>query len=394
MEAIRNLKYKKFIQHLISLGGDVYVVGGAVRDQLLGKQNKDIDLVVRELPLEKLVSELKQFGKVDVVGESFGVIKLQAHEDNDEYDIALPRTEEKIGNGHKGFDVQSDKDLPIETDLTRRDSTINSVAFSLNRGKLVDPLGGLEDMKKKQMRMTNPQSFSDDPLRMLRTVGFASRFGFDIEEETMRVIRSNASSISEISPERILIEFDKIVKKGNKQEAAILLKSTGLMSHIFGKDSGVLISPEWEKIGTMGEFIFLLSNNLVEKPSEFFKTHLKGDLENMKLIEALEIFDSNDVKNINEARVLVQMMLGKSKSSLSSQLLQRDTLISQAIEEFRNQKMPKGMGDLDINGNDLMSLGLKGKEVGDMLKSLLIRIYFDKIENRKEELLNFVKNGR
>jgi tRNA nucleotidyltransferase (CCA-adding enzyme) len=146
-----NLKQKPFIQSLINdMNAEVLAVGGVVRDLILNKPNKDIDLIVRNVPIDTLIAHLQKFGKVDVVGKSFGVLKF-IDVDGVDYDIALPRKEKPNGEGgYRGFDVQSDENLPIEDDLIRRDAKMNAMAININSGKFVDPLGGLEDIEKKE----------------------------------------------------------------------------------------------------------------------------------------------------------------------------------------------------------------------------------------------------
>ena len=210
---ISNLREKPFIKSLINdLNSDIYVVGGATRDLILNKPNKDIDLIIRKVPIDTLITHLQKFGRVDVVGKSFGVIKF-IDKDGTDYDLALPRKEQPTGEGgYRGFDVQSDENLPIEDDLIRRDAKMNAMAININTGKFIDPLGGLKDIENKQISAANPEAFSDDPLRMIRMVTFASRFGFTIDPDTMKMIQKNAGRVKEIAPERILTEFDKIIK--------------------------------------------------------------------------------------------------------------------------------------------------------------------------------------
>ena len=135
---IDNLRKKSFIKSIINdLKGEIYVVGGATRDLILNKPNKDIDLVIKNVSIDAIISQLQKFGKVDVVGKSFGVIKF-VDKDGIDYDIALPRREKPNGEGgYHGFDVQSDKDLSIEDDLTRRDAKFNAMAINLNTGNLL-----------------------------------------------------------------------------------------------------------------------------------------------------------------------------------------------------------------------------------------------------------------
>ena len=387
---VLELKNKPFIKAIINEGGEIYVVGGLVRDLVLNKPNKDIDLVVRLIAIDRLISILNNFGKVDVVGKSFGVIKFFPFDENVDYDISLPRTEFATGDGgHKDFDVSFDENLSIEKDLVRRDAKINSMAINLNTEQFIDPFQGLKDIEKKQMSMTNPEAFSDDPLRMLRMIGFASRFDFDIEPETMREIKNNAHTIRKIPAERILTEFDKIVKKGDAFKGAFLLKDSGLMRQIFGIDGGLLASSVWGGVKTMGEFIYLLSHNLVDDPATFYKRNLKGDTPTFKEIQAFTLLEEvRDDRRLN--RGLVHQILKLAPQVLQSALVPNE--LKPAIQDLMSGQYPKNVKDLAISGNDLVSLNVPPQQRGVAYSTILSYIYADKLRNNREELLNFVEN--
>ncbi len=397
-----NLKQKPFIQSLINdMNAEVLAVGGVVRDLILNKPNKDIDLIVRNVPIDTLITHLQKFGKVDVVGKSFGVLKF-IDVDGVDYDIALPRKEKPNGEGgYRGFDVQSDENLPIEDDLIRRDAKMNAMAININSGKFVDPLGGLEDIEKKQISAANPDAFSDDPLRMLRIVAFASRFGFSIEPETMEMIRENVERIKEIPAERILTELDKIVTKGSPRIGVELLISTGLFKQIFGNQ----ITPSqigrrnFEGVKTMSEFLFLMMDGVVQNPSEFF-LHRFGSEKARKtkiykeMLALGQAFNSDLVKHEMTpviARSVVSNMFKTAPQTIESQILPE--AISNAAQELLQGKYPKTVDELAVNGNDLMELGLHGEAIKNMKKSLLINVYSDKVGNNREELLNLSKGN-
>ena len=199
------LNTKPFIKEL-QLVSNVYIVGGCVRDGFLDKNIKDIDLIVEGLPMEQIKSILKKYGKVDIVGQSFAVIKFSTEGFTEAIDIAVPRIDKKIGTGHKGFKVITDGVNIIE-DLKRRDFTINSIAVNIATKEIVDPFNGLEDLKNGLIKATNPKAFIEDPLRILRGIQFASRFSFAIDYDTLELMKQNAHLIKEISGERILEEF-------------------------------------------------------------------------------------------------------------------------------------------------------------------------------------------
>jgi tRNA nucleotidyltransferase/poly(A) polymerase len=393
---IMGLNYLPFREDVEEAGGKIYSVGGAVRDEILGKESKDLDILITGIPFEQLEQILGKYGAVNAVGKSFGVLKFKPKGATEDIDIAIPRTETPTGEGgHQGFDVKSDHALPIEKDLERRDFTINAIAKDID-GNIVDPFGGQEDLKNKVIKVVNPQAFSDDPLRMLRAVQFASRFGFTIEPETMKMIQENAERVKEIAPERILTEFDKIVKKGNILTGAILLDETGLLKEIFGKglyyDFRNTKEP-FDKVRTIGEFVYLLSKNLVNDPAEFYKTNLKGDENAYREIKALQIaFESREATNLVEARSVAHNMYVISPTSLQSQIL--PNVIKTAAQELLQGKYPKSVNELAINGNDLMQLGLQGKAIGDMQKSLLLKVYSNNAMNNKEDLLSLAKQEK
>jgi len=381
---IGELREKPFIKSLINNGGEVFAIGGVVRDLILNKPNKDIDLVVRNLSINELISILNDFGSVDLVGKSFGVLKF-IDSDNYDYDIALPRTDKPTGEGgYHGFDIQSDPNMSIVDDLIRRDAKFNAMAINVNNGNFIDPLGGLDDIENKQVSAANPEAFSDDPLRMLRIVSFASRFGFTIEPNTMNLIKENASRIKEIPPERILIEFDKIVVKGNKRIGAELLVETGLYQNIFGVQASEF--PDvFDRINTMGEFIFTICSDALNNCADFYKNKLKGEIDTYKEIKAYELMKDKAYTNSVLGRSVAHNMYLISPQSLKSQILPIKLRV--AASELLHGKYPKTVNELAVSGNDLMQIGLQGKQIGDMQKNLLLKIYNDKVQNNKENLL-------
>lgn len=208
----------------------------------------------------------------------------------------------------------------------------------------------------------------------------------------MENIRQNAHKIEEIPSERLLIEFDKIIKKGDIQKGVFLLKQTRLLKNIVGSDNGILISNKWDDVTNMGEFIYLLTENLVDKPSEFYKNNLKGDIENIDIIKALELAYNDYSDNKIENRVLIFNMNKISPKVMDSKIL--PDVLYNLISEFKQNRYPLTNKDLKVNGNDLKSLGLNGREIGDILRKILINIYADKLKNSKENIINFVKTNK
>ncbi len=179
-----------------------YLVGGAVRDLLLGRPTKDFDLVVRGVPIKTLEKWLVARGQVNLVGKNFGVFKWQpAGWAGEAIDIALPRTEHvSSGSGqYRDFKIQSDPSLPIEQDLLRRDFTINAIALDLESGRIVDPSGGLTDIQNKKIKTVGKPElrFKEDLSRTLRALRQACQLDFKIEPTTLKQISSLSKKVSQ-----------------------------------------------------------------------------------------------------------------------------------------------------------------------------------------------------
>ena len=170
VEAESDAMVQAFARAIEGAGGKAYLVGGVVRDEILGLPSKDFDFEVFGLPMEKVNEILKRFGNVKEVGQHFGVLTLQELG----WDVALPRREKKTGEGHKGFDVSPDPTMTVEEAARRRDLTINALSKDPLTGQIIDPLGGVADLKAGVLRAADPNTFGDDPLRALRVAQFAS----------------------------------------------------------------------------------------------------------------------------------------------------------------------------------------------------------------------------
>jgi tRNA nucleotidyltransferase (CCA-adding enzyme) len=158
------------------------LVGGCVRDELLGREPKDLDVEVFGIPAPALRTLLDRLGKVDAVGESFAVYKVGG------LDVALPRRESKSGRGHKGFVVDGDPQLSVVEAARRRDFTINAISRDPLTGEIVDPFDGRSDLQARRLRVVDPRTFVDDSLRVLRALQFVARFDLTVDDDT-RVLR-------------------------------------------------------------------------------------------------------------------------------------------------------------------------------------------------------------
>lgn len=207
-------------------GGKPLVVGGAVRDAFTGKPSKDVDIeVLGGIDPDHLERTLAAHHRVDAVGKSFGVLKVTAANGED-FDVSLPRTESKAGTGHRGFAVTVDPNLTVEQAFARRDFTINAMGTAPD-GTLIDPFGGARDLRDGVLRHTSP-AFAEDPLRVLRGMQFAGRFGMTMHPETAELARSLKGERSTIATERIWTEFEKMAGKASAPSRSLaVLRQTG-----------------------------------------------------------------------------------------------------------------------------------------------------------------------
>jgi len=189
---------------------DVYAVGGYVRDLYRDVPAGEVDILITHHSVEDIIKKLKNHGKVDLVGKSFGVIKFSLKDKT--YDIALPRKDtpkESELRSHKDFIISTDPDIPIEKDLERRDFRCNSIALRLIDNKTIDPFCGFKDINAGVLRLTNPHAFPDDPLRVLRGARFASVLDFSLDPKIYE--KAKEIDLKGLSVERVNEEFFKIL---------------------------------------------------------------------------------------------------------------------------------------------------------------------------------------
>lgn len=198
---------RRIAEKVHAAGGHTYLVGGIVRDRLMGRENKDIDLEIHGITPERLHEILSELGEVTVMGSSFGVFGLKHYD----LDIAMPRKEEAIGRGHKDFAVDVDPFLGTRAAAIRRDFTINAMMQDVLTDELIDHFGGRKDLDAGIIRHVCDESFGEDPLRVLRAAQFAARFGFSVAEETVEIC--SRMDLTALPRERIFTELEKALRK-------------------------------------------------------------------------------------------------------------------------------------------------------------------------------------
>ncbi len=264
-------------EYLATKGLRAVVVGGAVRDALLSIECKDWDIEVYNTEtIEALESVLSDFGTVNSVGKSFGVLKLKV--DNYEYDFSLPRVEKKVALGHKGFSVEHNGALDFEEAARRRDFTINALGYDILQKRVLDPYSGKRDLEQRVLRVVDAKTFVDDPLRLYRAIQFAARFEFKLESKTKALCRQMLASgmLDELPKERVWGEWQKSLLKAKKPSIAFeLMRELGVLKHYFPElfaIIGIEQEPKYHPEGdvwvhtmmSLDKMVALLNNNKIE----------------------------------------------------------------------------------------------------------------------------------
>lgn len=249
-------------------GGNLYLVGGAVRDELLGITNHDEDYCVTGISFDEFKNI---FPKAHIRGKSFAVFDIDGKE------FALARRERKAGIGHKEFEIETDKLITIEEDLARRDITINAIAKEVLTGEIIDPFNGRKDLNNKVIRaVTN--AFKEDPLRVYRVARFGAKFGFSVDENTIEMMIELKQELNTLSVERVYTELRK----------ALLTKKPSIFFDVL-REANVL------------DVHFKCISNLIEaeQPEKY---HPEGDAYNHTMIVLDKV--SKKTKNLNDERKL------------------------------------------------------------------------------------------
>jgi len=226
-------------------GGRALIVGGWVRDRLLGIDAPDLDLEVFRLAPDRLRQLLETFGRVEAVGESFQVYKLGA------IDVALPRRDSKAGRGHRGFVVVGDPDMSVEEAARRRDFTINAISFDPLTDDWFDPFDGRGDLARRLLRMVDAATFPEDSLRVLRALQFAARFELTLDEATRDLCR--AIPLDDLPAERVWGEIEKLLLLARRPSIGLALAlDLGVVDRLFPELRalvGCVQEPEWHPEG-------------------------------------------------------------------------------------------------------------------------------------------------
>lgn len=243
----------QIVRDLRTAGFRALVTGGAVRDALLGVEATDVDIEVYGISYERLAEFLADRGRVDLIGKSFGVVNFIAS-DGQACHFSVPRRDNKTGLGHRDFLSTFESDITPQEAASRRDFTINALAYDPLTGEVLDFFGGREDLQNRLLRATT-DAFSEDPLRVLRGMQFACRFDLTLDPATAETCRSIADQYSTLAKERVAEEFMKwAVKSTRPGRIAEYLDQSGWLQHFpeIERIRGVPQDPHWHPEGDVG----------------------------------------------------------------------------------------------------------------------------------------------
>ena len=415
--------------------GKGYIVGGAIRDILLGLKPKDVDFATN-LPYETLKTLFSEYTPKET-GKSFGVLRIRINDID--YEIAKFR-EDIYGKEEKVTFVDE-----IKNDLVRRDFTINAMAYNETEG-IIDLYNGQKDIENKVINFVRnaEERIIEDPLRTLRAFRFMSKLNFSLSKNTIEAIKNQKSLLKNIPEERITIEFSKLLLGENIKNTLILMKDTGvleliipeikatynfnqcnphhnldLFSHIINVVSRVPADLELRYSALLHDIAKPIVQTFDEKGIAHYKTHeivgadmARDILTRMKLpvklidtvVEIIKkhmILYKKDVTDKKFNKLLSEMGYNNlwrliehsiaDNSSKNNEVVSTENDFHERLKRAVEKQMQVTVNDLAINGNDLIELGFAGTEIGKVKGELLDKYLSEEIQNKKEEMLNYVK---
>jgi tRNA nucleotidyltransferase (CCA-adding enzyme) len=411
-----------------SLGLDAYLVGGAVRDELLGLDSKDADFVVPGVDYDGLRHALEPHGKVEeleVAGRRVGA-RLYPRDQSVRaaapagIEFAPPRMERSTGPGRHDFVIVADASLSVEDDMARRDFTVNAIARRLDTGELVDPFGGQRDLKGGVLRTVGPRSFAEDPLRIVRGLRLVSQLGLTPDESTLQQMREEAGNVRLVSGERLGDELAKLLMGKRPAEALRLARKTGVLSVLLPELDAGLDEHTFTVVQATADAEASVAVRLAAllhdsgKPTASLEEHAARGAELadealerlryparlrtyvVRLIRAhafwLEDIDERSARRFlrEHGEELAFDLVTHKEADLAGKNRDDYERAVQRLRELLEQErsQPHRLADLAIDGGDLIELGYReGPELGRTLDSLLDAVVEDPSLTPREQLL-------
>ena len=387
---------EKILETLNGKGYEAYIVGGCVRDMIMGRKPGDWDITTSARPEETK----KCFKRTFDTGIKHGTITVLL--DGGSYEVTTYRIEGEYTDCRHPDEVVFTRD--IHEDLLRRDFTMNAIAYH-PREEFIDPFGGRDDIEKKTIRGVGfpDERFREDALRMLRAVRFAAQLGFSVEEETWKALKNRAELIKKVSAERIREELQKLIMSGRPEKLSLLAES-GLMGYIWPSLAYALEKYSAETAGELAASeavpalrwaLFLRRLGAAEAQS--LMKGLKFDTKTMKSVCAVIAEEKTgvDVSPYGVKKTLNRLGDENYWLFLKYSLAIGDERAGEAekvLEEIRKRGECVGLKDLALNGTDIGKMGVKdGRLIGEILSALLDEAQKDNENNKREILEDIVR---
>lgn len=374
MQIKLNSNAEYIINKLNGAGFEAYAVGGCVRDSVMGRRCDDTDITTNALPEETK----KVFSAHTIIetGIKHGTVTLVLQ--NTPYEITTYRQESEYTDSRHPDKVTFVRTL--NEDLSRRDFTVNAIAFSPSEG-VKDPFLGISDINKKLIRAVGDpkKRFSEDALRILRALRFASVLGFNIEENTSKAVIQLAETVNKVSGERIFAELKKLLCGINAQEV--------VTEYIDAIKKIIPVNGDYKKLSLLPCDFAMRLACLCGSDVSSALVRLRADNKTKHICNVL--VNSSPLPNTEANLKFYISALGREDAQTVA--LYRRALYGEDVacqtEKLLSSKTPLFVTDLAINGNDIAKLGIKGKNIGISLNTLLARVMNGQIENNRETLL-------
>ncbi len=379
---------------LNKIGGKAIVVGGCVRDYFLNLQSKDYDIEVYGLTnLDELENILQQFGQVNLVGKSFGVLKFSHN--NEQYDFSFARTESKISDGHKGFKVELHSDITYKEGAKRRDFTINSIGYDIQKKTFLDPYGGIDDIKQSVLKYVNKDSFIEDPLRVYRAVQFCARFRFDLDNDTFILCKNMVANnlLKQLPKERIYDEIKKLLLKSDKPSIGFnMILKMGIVKHLSPLEY-LVKNNLWDKTinaldiakslldsnakNQLKLLFAILCRNFTEEQTKEFLSNLTNEVKLINsILPLIKYYPKVNVLYNNANNYDIKKLATKVNIQELVIVAYSDSLNYKAKEWLLNKAKKLGVQNKPlkplVTGDDLIQLGLKPSS---LFKTILDDLY-------------------
>jgi len=380
------------------------IVGGWVRDMLLGIESKDIDIELYNVNnFAKLEEILQKFGSCNIVGKQFGVLKLTFQ--NLELDFSLPRTESKIGIGHKGFSVTTYKQISFKEAALRRDFTINAMGYNPLTKELLDPFGGKKDLENKTIQIVNKKTFVEDPLRVLRGVGFCVRLKFKASTEFIHIAQTmvQQNMLQELPKERIFEELKKVFLKANNFTTLLPLARAITLKHFF--HSFKCEKLQYKKLlyalknanklnkEQFSIFLALLLHQCSKKKREIFFNQISNQTKLLLHVEKLlqhkpkQNYTTYELYTLAQEVILEELFLLFTLTDAKNKTLYKEFAKQAKQLGILKKKLPP-----IIEGKDLLKLGLKPSKEFKIILEKCYEAQKKGVIHTKEEGVEFVKS--